>query len=339
MSYHPPQWLEFLAKTLVPPVAAEHVLGDITECSGSSRQYIRNLIAVLPGAVWCQLRRRVHPAGVLIDGLLTAAAIASALTFSDNSFLAESPGWVLFAPTAVWVIGKVIAAAYVPERASFRWNRKLLASTFIATLITAWAVGVPLAGAMIGLAVATLVFVALTMPWASTLQSVRPLTLETLPERASGFQKMIWWRNARESSVAIFLVLLQGYSLPGEQNRFDVLGTLTLILGLLFVIYYLHFRANSRPVPVGSLSTILDFHRSEIARQRDLLRKVPLWYLMPLVPGVSIGLASSWTGLTDALGGLIGVGVVFALAWVLNLWGARWLDARLQEVESLQKSV
>jgi hypothetical protein len=37
-----------------------------------------------------------------------------------------------------------------------------------------------------------------------------------------------------------------------------------------------------------------------------------------------------------AIGGLIGVALVFTFVWRLNLRGATWLDGELQKVEALE---
>ena len=82
---------------------------------------------------------------------------------------------------------------------------------------------------------------------------------------------------------------------------------------------------------------MLRFHQREIARQRDILLAVPLWYLLPFVPGMVAITASKWE--TSARGALVGVPViigVFVLIWRLNVWAARWLDRELHKVDALE---
>ena len=51
----------------------------------------------------------------------------------------------------------------------------------------------------------------------------------------------------------------------------------------------------------------LEFHRSELVRQRDLLRSVWWWYLLPFVPGMLLIPVGS--SLDDPLG-LLALGIV-----------------------------
>jgi hypothetical protein len=57
---------------------------------------------------------------------------------------------------------------------------------------------------------------------------------------------------------------------------------------------------------------------------------------MPFVPGVLALSAASSRSVGAAIGGLIGVALVFTFVWRLNLRGATWLDGELQKVEALE---
>jgi hypothetical protein len=64
MSYRPSARLESLTGRLVPPAAAEHVLGDLAECSNSRRHYVANLLSILPRVIWSQAVRRATIGGL-----------------------------------------------------------------------------------------------------------------------------------------------------------------------------------------------------------------------------------------------------------------------------------
>lgn len=51
-----------------------------------------------------------------------------------------------------------------------------------------------------------------------------------------------------------------------------------------------HGSAASLPSNVG-ITNSLEFCRAQLGRQRDLLRSVWLWFLLPFVPGFVVGLA------------------------------------------------
>jgi uncharacterized protein involved in response to NO len=74
---------------------------------------------------------------------------------------------------------------------------------------------------------------------------------------------------------------------------------------------------------------LLRFHRSELERQRDMLRAVPRWYLLPLVPGIATAIVVRWEPLVDLGAAAIAFGM-FYLIWRLNRWGAKQLDVQAQ---------
>ena len=62
-----------------------------------------------------------------------------------------------------------------------------------------------------------------------------------------------------------------------------------MIAGALTVMFELHRRGSARTAPADlGLSTCIDFHRKSLERQRDALRTVWIWYLLPFVPGLAI---------------------------------------------------
>jgi hypothetical protein len=88
-----------------------------------------------------------------------------------------------------------------------------------------------------------------------------------------------------------------------------------------------------------ALITCRDFHRGQLVRQRDLLRSVWLWYLLPFVPGLLlllIGRAAADPGGAPrvALSAMVGVLVFLGIGW-LNERAARGLD---REIETLDRA-
>jgi hypothetical protein len=243
---------------------------------------------------------------------------------------------------AVWVTGAALSVVYGPAGQPNPWNIRGWAKALTAAVGVAIALGVPLIGVAAGLVavvvVRTVLWLVLSMPWVKMGALQQPLSMETVPEHARVFQRGIWWRNVRESSVALVLLLIQAGEILGSQDAFERVGTAFLMAGLVFVICFLHFRANPRSVPAGDIQTILQFHCRELARQRDILRAVPFWYLMPFVPGMSLQIFSNSRGVSG-LGALAGIAIVFAIIWRLNIWGASWLDRQLQDATALQQKL
>lgn len=335
MPYSPPRWLESLADALLPPASAEHVLGDLAESSLSTPAYLRNLVSILPRVIWSQIRRRATLGGIVFNAMLTAFALVACQRFPQPPIFAE---WIrLGAPWAIWVTGCALSSAYGPRDKPAWWKGKVLIATALATLASAAWFGVPLAGVIMALGVVFATLLMFSLPFRNH-GTLAPLSLDTLSDHACLFQKMIWWRNARESLAAVVVLMLNTRDLWRADSQMARTGHALLIAGMLFIIWFLHVRAGSRTVP-GHADTkdVLRFHQREIARQRDVLRAVPLWYLLPFVPGmIAIG-ASKWE--TSAGGALIGVPAIigiFVLVWLLNVWGARWLDRQLHNVDALE---
>ncbi len=111
------------------------------------------------------------------------------------------------------------------------------------------------------------------------------------------------------------------------------------------VLRHLHRMASARATPEGG-APIIDFPREELIRQRDALRTVGRWYLAPFVPGMVLVMAGRWFqshahGRSIETDHLIVLAVSAVMAvfmgfvWALNQWGARQLQKRIDELDSL----
>ncbi len=168
------------------------------------------------------------------------------------------------------------------------------------------------------------------------------ISLDRICERASRFQKSIWWRNFREYvgagvGVSVFALYLWHFDTPLIR-----IGSTLTIVGCLYVVIQLHRRGSARNSPQDLGATrCLQFHRRELERQRDSLEQIWGWYLLPFVPGLvvfSIGRGMErgvpWTnlGLYAAIGG-----VLFWLIAELNKWAARKLQKQIDALAVLEQ--
>lgn len=174
--------------------------------------------------------------------------------------------------------------------------------------------------------------------WQSQEVEKMTITLEQIRSRSSCFERRIHWRNIREyagGAIAIALLAPQLWSAHGWRLASVVL----LIAGLLYVLWQVYLR-GARPAPAdAAIRPLLEFHRHELERQRDALRSVWRWYLLPFAPGFASALVALalHRGIHAAfvLSGLFFV-LVFAGVWFLNDRAARMLDLKIQEMKSLQ---
>ncbi|HWE85858.1 MAG TPA: hypothetical protein VG267_13010 [Terracidiphilus sp.] len=171
---------------------------------------------------------------------------------------------------------------------------------------------------------------------------------EDFRPRLDKFERKIFWRNAREYAAGVVVIAGFGYfgwKLSGLLVR---VGAGLIIAGTLVVMYELHRRGSVRTAPADlGLSTCIDFHRKSLERQRDALRTVGTWYLLPFVPGLvvfEIGSAmSQWAAHAVGLGQLVTrflisggmIAGVFFGVWLLNQWAARKLQKRIDELTAM----
>jgi hypothetical protein len=175
--------------------------------------------------------------------------------------------------------------------------------------------------------------------WQSQEEENVTISLPDIRRLAARFERRIWWRNLREyvagavviGIFAIRLRLLHGW---------DRLPAVLVIAGASYVLVQIHRRGSARPVPAdaGARASI-QFHRLKLERQRDALRTVWRWYLLPLVPGLAATFAEAALkrGVNATLIGSIVLGtVLFVGIWALNRWGARKLDRKIQELQAME---
>ena len=185
--------------------------------------------------------------------------------------------------------------------------------------------------------------------WQSQPTEPPRISPEDLHGKVRKFDRTIFWRNIREYAGGVFVVVAFGYyewKLPALLIR---LGSALIIAGTVYVMFQVHRRASVRPAPADlGLSPCLEFHRQSLERQRDALRGVWSWYLLPLVPGLAVffmGTAvSQWKAHPVGMGHmLLGYGImlslvaaVFYAVWRLNQSGADKLQAQIDEMIALR---
>ena len=342
MPHHPSRRLECVLSALLPPACREHVLGDLSECAETRGQYIGVFIAILPKVVWSATRRTLRwGTGVGLMAGLSAVALAIAALVTRGPALPEMEWLRWVAPWTVWIAGCALAAAYGAAGTRL-WSGWGVLLSLIAAVGTAALSGAHVRGAAAAIVAATITHIAITLPKLSaditrTMKAATPpLTLDTVHERARHFQRMIWWRNARESVVGCALLGVNANTLA--RLSFDApalwVPPALAFAGITVVLYALHAKAGSRRVPEGDARTVLRFHQGEIERQRDMLHLVPYWYLLPLAPNLVAGAIVKWNAIATPAALAIMALVFYGIAR-LNKAGARWLDRQLEQARAL----
>jgi hypothetical protein len=166
----------------------------------------------------------------------------------------------------------------------------------------------------------------------------RSISLDELQQRARHLERRVSRRNLREYVAGALAIVTCGYLAWKAPLPMMRAGFVLSVPPLIFIVYHLrrHGEARAMPGEMG-LTGCLQFHRGELERQRDLLRGVWKWYLLPLVPGmILVYLAAilarpehTWRGL-----GLLAVSLLF-FGWIndANRSAANKLQARIDALE------
>ena len=175
--------------------------------------------------------------------------------------------------------------------------------------------------------------------WQSQEGESVTMTLEEIRRRAARFESRIWWRNFREYAAGILVIVWIIASLH-VLDGWDLLAPSLLVAGVIYIMIQLRRRGTARSFPADTNTrSSIEFHRLELERQRDALRTIWSWYLLPLVPGVAavFAVAAVKRGVNAPLiGRIILVVLVFVSVWALNQWVARKLNRKIQELHAME---
>jgi hypothetical protein len=334
MESRPPKIVERLASILIPPACREQVLGDLAECFTSSPRYIRAVLSIVPYLIASRIRRTWNPQLTLLEAFAAFVCYTGAafLLPVDRSFTTQ---WIGLA-TAITVAGLLLADAYRPPDSNQPVTSALVAALTSAVIMVAvnaensavWTLG----------AVFSALLISLGRYWLPTGGVVAPLGAEeALQRRVTAFQTRIRRRNVREFVAAAFVIGAFSSFLRRDIPPSFQLSYVLIISGALLYISHLYRKGMARRLPPSATPSILtDFYRSELVRQRDLLRSIWSWALAPMLPGLILFFASNiashpraWPMMLPFA--VIGTAVVF-LIWSANRHAAEELQ---QEIDNL----
>lgn len=182
--------------------------------------------------------------------------------------------------------------------------------------------------------------------WQNQPQEQFSMSTDEIRLKASKFQGTVSSRNMRELVVGGILVVLFAVFAWLAPSPLGKAAELLTAAGIAIAMWQLLRQAKAATVDEVCLVTDwARFHREQLARQRDALRRVWLWYLAPLVPGavlhwIAVGQADFAKGnliaavATSAVGILVMVLVFGGIYW-LNLKAARNLQAEIDRIDRL----
>lgn len=167
--------------------------------------------------------------------------------------------------------------------------------------------------------------------------SLQGLPTEQLLAQIDAGRALIQRRNRREMIAAALTIPVFCFYIWLFPMWLSQLGSACVVAGSLWVIWQLHRRASSLPLPEELAAQGLSYQRAQMQRQHDALQSVWRWYLAPLAPGMllfSAGLHSDEMGwvpmlLADGL-------MLMVFGWIH--WRNRRAAAQLRtEIEALNR--
>lgn len=181
--------------------------------------------------------------------------------------------------------------------------------------------------------------------WQSQPVEGTKMSVEAIRLRAGKFERKISRRNLRESIAALGVIIFFAYFIATTHDLLFRIAWAVFVAGMIWLIVQLQLRGapNRMPAEIGA-STCLEFFRSELVRQRDLVKDVWGWYLAPMVPGyLAYNVAHAWTfhrpiswaglALFDVFSAALFIGV-----WKLNMHAARCLQRSIDELDAAKTS-
>jgi hypothetical protein len=125
--------------------------------------------------------------------------------------------------------------------------------------------------------------------WQSQARDASTISLEQLRERAQRHERVISRRNLREYVAAALVVVWFSVMMWAWPSTMIRIGSGLSIAAALLVAGLLHRWGSVTPLPADlGLRSAVELHRQQLERQRDLLRAVWAWYLLPFVPGLVV---------------------------------------------------
>lgn len=180
--------------------------------------------------------------------------------------------------------------------------------------------------------------------WQASGESYDAPALTDVRARADKFYRKIRRRNLIEYASCVVVVIAFTRNFVVLPHILQKLGSAWLILATIYVAWQIHRRGSAVSPEQSGGMPLSAFLRTQLARQRDLLRGVLWWYILPFIPGLALVLIGNgqdpamvkhvpiWLRWVS-LGGMV---TAFAGIWWLNQLGARRLQRRIDEIDLLR---
>jgi hypothetical protein len=149
--------------------------------------------------------------------------------------------------------------------------------------------------------------------WQSQPRGEPVISLEEIRARARRMERRVARRNVREYVALPIVVAAFGSVIWVGPTSSMRVGAGLIIAAAVFVVYRIHRRGTATSLPADLASnSALHFHRAQLEGQRDLLRSVWSWALLPFVPGILLMLIGASIARPEWMRLIVAYGISFA---------------------------
>ena len=124
--------------------------------------------------------------------------------------------------------------------------------------------------------------------WQASVEIAGAPPLEEVRKGADKFYRRIRRRNAIEYVACVVVVVAFTSYVFVLPHVLQKVGSAMIVLATFYVAWQLHRRASAEPPERAGTMPLLAFARAQMLRQRDALRSIFWWYILPFIPGLVV---------------------------------------------------
>jgi amino acid transporter len=180
--------------------------------------------------------------------------------------------------------------------------------------------------------------------WQASVEIAGAPPLDEVRKGANKFYRYVKWRNRVEYAACVVVIAIFTYYIFWLPHILHKIGSALVVAAAIYTPWQLHRRASAVPPEMAGAMPIYAFLRSQFVRQRDALRGIFGWYILPFLPGVAlVFLGHGADPEMNAAGpapwvrwlAFAGIFSMIGFIWWLNQLGARRLQQRIDEIDAL----
>jgi hypothetical protein len=176
----------------------------------------------------------------------------------------------------------------------------------------------------------------LKLLWKGQVASAPSFTPDELRRMAAVFRRTIRRRNLLEYIAGAIAIAGSCFNIWLFGDALTRVASVISTVGIGTVLWQLHRRASMQASPENLGQPGLRSYRAQLVRQRDALRSVWLWYILPLLPGYELFIWARRMAMAMSGGGWWIYALMPALGAVvvaLNLYSARKLQREIERLD------